>query len=504
MLEVKKLNIVTFKDRHIIKDLNITIKVGDKIAVIGEEGNGKSTLLKCIYKKEMVEKYANVTGSILKRGIQIGYLEQFLDTGWNDKTVEEYFLKSTIEEEPNYEKYNEVYQLEGIFEQLKIPRIFWEQPTLIKNLSGGEKVKIQLAKLLFYEPDVLLLDEPTNDIDITTLKWLEQFINTTTLPIMYISHDETLLENTANAILHLEQLHNKTKAKYTLEHMGYQEYIQKRKYLLERQEKIAKNEKKEFDKQKQRYDRIAQSVEYKQETITRQDPAKGRLLKKKMKSVKALEKRLDAMELTQRPEAEEAIFGKFHKETQVPNSKVILDWHLKELKIEDKIIKKDIDIQVIGNEKIGIIGKNGSGKTTLLKTIYQDMKRRKDITVGYMPQNYDELLEPNITPEQFLNPEGKREIQTIARTYLSSMKFISEEILGKIEILSGGQKAKLFLVKLMMERNDVLLLDEPTRNLSPLSNPVIRSLLKKYKGAIISVSHDRKYIEEVCDKVYEM
>ena len=161
-------------------------------------------------------------------------------------------------------------------------------------------------------------------------------------------------------------------------------------------------------------------------------------------------------------------------------------------------------MQVIGNEKIGIIGNNGSGKTTLLKKIYQEMRQRKDITVGYMPQDYNELLDPNITPEQFLNPEGKKDGQTLARTYLASMKFIPEETVGKIETLSGGQKAKLFLVKLMIDNYDVLLLDEPTRNLSPLSNPVIRSLLKEYEGAIISVSHDRKYIKEVCDRVYKI
>ena len=308
MLEVKNLSIVTFKDRQIIKNLNITVNTGDKIAIIGEEGNGKSTLLKCIYHKEIVEKYAKVTGDVLKKGLQIGYLEQFLDTRWNEKTVEAYFLTNTIGEEPDYEKYNEINELEKILGKLTIPKRFWDQPTIIKNLSGGERVKIQLAKILFYKPDLLLLDEPTNDIDISTLDWLEQFINTTTLPVIYISHDETLLENTANAILHLEQLHHKTEANYTFEHIGYQEYIRKRKYLLQRQEQIAKNEKSQFDKQKRKYDRIAQSVEYKQENITRQNPSKGRLLKKKMKSVKALEKRLDSVELTKRPDPEEAIF----------------------------------------------------------------------------------------------------------------------------------------------------------------------------------------------------
>lgn len=348
----------------------------------------------------------------------------------------------------------------------------------------------------------MLLDEPTNDLDIETLEWLENFILSNDKPIIYISHDETLLERTANCILHLEQLENKTKSKWTYEHIGYASYVEKRRNLIDRQNQMAKNDEKEHQKQVDKMNRIYQSVEYKQETITRQNPGKGRLLAKKMKTVKALEKRLDEKELTKKIHPEEAIFGKFHNDEEIHSSKVILDYKQPELKIGDKVVKRDVEIKVIGNQKWCILGKNGSGKTTLMKEIYIALKDRSDIKVGYMPQNYDDELELDISPVDFLNVNRTKEKEQTARTYLASMKLTKEEMLHPISELSGGQKAKVFLVKLMMEENNVLLLDEPTRNLSPLSNPVIRNLLKEFTGAIISVSHDRKYIEEVCDHIY--
>ena len=176
-----------------------------------------------------------------------------------------------------------------------------------------------------------------------------------------------------------------------------------------------------------------------------------------------------------------------------------------ELKNNNKLLASNINLQIAGNKHIAIIGKNGVGKTTLIKKIYETLKDRTDIKTGYMPQNYEELLNLNKTAVNFLTENYKsKEFETIVRTYLASLKFTSEEVNNKIEYLSGGQKAKLLLIKLILDKSNVLILDEPTRNLSPLSNPVIRKLLREFKGTIISVSHDRKYINEVCDETYEL
>lgn len=502
MLEIKDLTIKTVKDRELISHLTFTLQQGDKLAIIGEEGNGKSTLLQYISNPSRIMDYAIVTGEVRKNGNKIGYLEQFLPDDWKECTVEDYLVKDNPKEEPIYERYNRFDELPKIFATLGIEKAYLQEDRKMGEISGGETVKIQLAKLLFLESDLLLLDEPTNDLDIETLEWLEEFIRTSKKPILYISHDETLLENTANCILHLEQLENKTKAKWTYEHMGYLDYREKRARQINRQNQIAENEQRQYQKQEEKWNRIYQSVAYKQETITRQNPSKGRLLAKKMKTVKAIEKRLEKQELTQKIHPEEAIFGKFHKQEGIHASKVILDLDFHNA--DSKIKKEHIVLKVVGKEKWCILGKNGVGKTTLLKKIYNILQERKDIKIGYMPQNYDEILPLKKAAIQFLNPEGIKEKETLARTYLASMKLTKEEMDSMMQNLSGGQKAKVFLVQMMLEPYHVLLLDEPTRNLSPLSNPVVRELLRNFNGAIISVSHDRKYIKEVCDHIYEM
>ena len=150
------------------------------------------------------------------------------------------------------------------------------------------------------------------------------------------------------------------------------------------------------------------------------------------------------------------------------------------------------------------MGANGVGKTTLLHKIREELISRKDICIEYMPQNYEELLNLNMTPVEFLDQSGDKQEQTKIRTYLGALKYTIDEMNHPIAELSGGQKAKILLLKMSLSEANVLILDEPTRNFSPLSGLVIRKILADYSGAIISISHDRKYIEDVCDKVYRL
>ena len=172
--------------------------------------------------------------------------------------------------------------------------------------------------------------------------------------------------------------------------------------------------------------------------------------------------------------------------------------------VDRHILARDIRLYIRGPEKICIIGKNGCGKTTLLRKIAEEMAKCTDIKVSYMPQNYEECLDENMTPVEFLTVSGDKEENSRIRTYLGSMKYTPDEMNHPIRDLSGGQRAKLLLLQMSMSGSDVLILDEPTRNFSPLSNPVIRQILKNFGGTILSISHDRKYIEEVVDKVYEL
>lgn len=560
MLQIKDLTITHKKDlRTIVEKFSFVLNAGDRAVMIGEEGNGKSTILKWIYSPGAIESYAEAEGSCIHTGEKLGYLPQELEIEERGKSVCEF-----LAEEESFWEYDRK-ELNGLARQLYFsPELFYSEQRM-GTLSGGEKVKVQMARILMGRPTILLLDEPSNDIDIETLEWLETFIRESELPILYVSHDETLIERTANMVIHLEQLRRKTLCRCTVAHMPYREYLEQREAGMEKQEREALNDRRQEKIRQEKLHRIMEKVDRDQANISRQDPAGGRLLKKKMKSVKSMERRFDreAEDMTRMPEAEEAIFLKFGQDIRIPAGKVILDFHCdrltagkkaekydretsrgggengspgegfrgngsgspevsfgekgKENSVESleeteremsesakKVLAEQIELYVKGAEKICITGRNGAGKTTLLRRIAAQLLTREDIHAAYMPQNYEELLDMSRTPVEYLCTTGGKEEVTRIRTYLGSMKYTADEMNHPTAELSGGQKAKVFLLKMSLSEADVLILDEPTRNFSPLSNPVIRNVLRAYGGTIISVSHDRKYIREVCDTVYEL
>lgn len=488
MIEIKNLSIKV-NDRYLVKDLSLNLNKNDKLAIIGEEGNGKSTLLKCIIG---ICNYAEVTGTINLNNNKIGYLEQHITESYKEQKVFDYLF---ISDNDYYNKINNLYKNLTI---LNIKDDILDKRMNI--LSGGEKIKVAILKLLLDDNDALLLDEPTNDLDIETLIWLENFINKIDKPIIYISHDETLLSKTANMILHIESLKKKTECKHTLLRIKYDEYVDLRLRTILHQTQVHNFEKKELEKKEEKLKWQKQRVEFEQNNISRSDPHGGRLLKKKMHNVKSQEKKLENIDITEKPDPEESIYFKF-EEVNIPNNKKILNLNNYNLIINNNNIK--INLEVYGNVHICIIGKNGTGKTTLIRKIYDMLKDRTDIKVGYMPQDYNDILNSYDNVLGFITNDSKnKEEITKSRMYLGNMKFTPEEMTGNIDNLSGGSKAKLILMKLVLDKCNVLILDEPTRNVSPLSNPVIRKVLKEFKGTIISVSHDRKYIEEVPNKIY--
>ena len=500
MLQIKNLSMCHTKDLHILsEDLSFVIGDRDKAAIIGEEGNGKSTLLKLIYDPELIENYIEYSGEIIKNGTVFGYLSQEIGEKDKEKTVAEFCRENGMDELLPYELYE-------IAMQLCIDADIFNSERKMKTLSGGEKVKVRMAAVLAKKPDMLLLDEPSNDIDIETLEWLEEFIASSDVPVLYISHDETLLERSANMIIHMEQLRRKTRARCTVAKLPYRRYVDERLLGFEKQEQLARSEKRDFDKKMDRYRQIYQKVEHQQENISRQDPAGGRLLKKKMHSVKSMGRRFEKEKenLTQMPEGEEAIFLRFGENAKIPNGKKVVSMKIPELFAGEKRLCGEIEFEVSGGEKICIIGRNGAGKTTFLKKIAEELLPRKDIKAAYMPQNYEEGFDLDKDPVELLMNGGTKEERTKIRTYLGSIKFTADEMSHPAKELSGGQKAKLFFAKMALGDYNVLILDEPTRNLSPLSNPEIREVLKNFGGVIISVSHDRKYIAEVCEKIYEL
>lgn len=491
MLEAKDLTITLTKNgRNLVEHFDFTLRAGDKTAIIGEEGNGKTTLLKYLYDPALVAGYCEASGRVSRKG-RLAYLPQQLPRALEATALEEYFSGAELWRLPS---------------ELALD-VGWACSTqTLGALSGGEKVKVQLARLLLGGPDALLLDEPTNDLDIETLEWMEGFLRKTPLPVLFISHDETLLANTANVIVHMEQLRRKQVCRVTVARTDYETYVNQRRAGFDKQAQIAQKQRDDYARQMARWRQIHDRVEHEQNSISRGDPHGGRLLKKKMASVLAQGRRFEREreQFTEFPDEEEAILSAFSARIKLPKGKTILELSLPELRVEGRVLAKDVQLYVSGGAHIGITGRNGAGKSTLLSEIWRQMEARRDITPAYMPQSYAERLDAEKTPLEFLDASYDKALVERARTFLGSMRFTHEEMTGKNGALSGGQQAKLLFLDMVLRGADVLVLDEPTRNFSPLSAPVIREALRSFGGTIISVSHDRLYLSEVCDEVYTL
>ncbi|MBQ5986186.1 MAG: ABC-F family ATP-binding cassette domain-containing protein [Clostridia bacterium] len=500
MVQAQHITITQKKDnRVLIEDFSFVVNDGEKAALIGEKGNGKSTLLKWLYDPALVEPYAEVSGQKHITGV-VGYLGQELTDVEQSLPVWEYLERICALSERSPRTVSQVVR------RLDIPEtLLWESRPM-RSLSGGERVKVRLCALLLHECDVLLLDEPSNDLDLATLTWLEGFLQRTPQTVLYVSHDETLLERTAEMILHIEQIRRKTIPRATAARLPYRQYMDERERRMAHQAQVAAFEQDAFRKKKERYLSIYNAVEHAQASVSRQDPSTGRLLKKKMHTVQAIGARLEKEQaaLTEAPEAEWAILPKFDEGVSLPAGKIVLDFALPKLTAGDRILSEDVRLHMAGPERVVIIGQNGCGKSTLLKTIADALLPRRDLSVGYMPQDYDDLLDAAASPIAFLAPQGDKETVTKARLYLGSMKYTTDEMTHSCAALSGGQRAKLLLLKMILDGNNVLLLDEPTRNFSPLSNPAVRNLLRAFGGAILAVSHDRMFLREVATRIVRM
>lgn len=494
MLELQNVTIqMRGDDRVLVENFSFALADTDKAVIIGEEGNGKSTLLEFIYEKELIGDYCDFSGTVRNDG-KAGYLTQTASDEMLGTAVSDLFADK--------EYYTHVRTLEAL--GIPLETIFSERK--LSTFSGGEKVKLRLALILMDDPDVLLLDEPTNDLDIEALEWMEGFIKSSKIPILFVSHDETLIENCANVIIHMEQLGGKKTPRITVVRCSYKEYLEFRAGSFEHQRMVAQKQRDDYDRQMERWRQIYNKVDHEQSSISRGDPSGGRLLKKKMHSVLSLGKRLEreAEDFVDFPETETAILTKFDPVISVPAGKTVIDIKLDRLQAGDILLAENVNLFVAGPEHVGITGRNGAGKSTLLDIVWNELKDRKDITAAYMPQDYLDVLDYDLSPVEYLAKHYSKDEVTKARTYMGSMRFTRPEMTGKIGELSGGQKAKILFLDMVLKNANVLVLDEPTRNFSPLSCPVIRDALRSYHGAVISISHDRKYLAEVCDRVLEL
>ena len=495
MLTVRNLTIVHKKDlTALLENLSFTVSPGERIAVIGEEGNGKSTLLRAVMGDPSIHAYCEISGQILNT-FSCGFLPQELPEGKRAMSAYDFFC----EDDAFFDKTPG--ELGSLASRLRLPADVFYSEQQMRAFSGGERVKLQLARLLLSSPQLLLLDEPSSDLDMDTMRWLEEFLVSCGLTVLFISHDETLLSRAATGILLLERLRRRQVPRSSLCRQGYPDFVKSRADLFAHQEQVARKEREEYQEKMERYAQIRSRVEHEQNAISRRDPQGGRLLKKKMHAVMATGRRFEreAENMTAMPESEEAIFAKLACDP-LPASKTVLALDLPELTVDGRTLAENIRLTVAGREKIALTGKNGAGKSTLLRLIWHTLKTRTDIRAFYMPQDPGDLLHMEKTPLEMLAVTGDKAERDKNSVALGSMKFTAEEMHHPCRGLSGGQKAKLMFLMMANSGANVLLLDEPTRNLSPLSGPVIRALFDGYPGCIIAVSHDRAFISAVCTR----
>ena len=520
MLIISNLSLILKKDlRVLIKDFSLTVNKKDKIGIIGEEGNGKSSLLKAIYNQEEASKYLEIKGTINIKNEKIGYLPQMFEKELLEKSVYELLNEKIDYSLLDYKKYYFYIDKFNLDEEKLLSSSF-----LVGNLSGGERIKLFLLIELMKEPTVLLLDEPSNDLDLLSLNLLEELIINLNIPVIFISHDEHFLSRCANRIVHIESLKSKSEARVSVKNLSYDDYYQTREDFLDKNIREFNKDKENFEKKIEKYNRVYQSVNYALNTVSRQAPSVAKNLKDKMHSIKSMEKRYikEKENLTQKYEVEDAINLKFDNldkgKSGSSNSKInylvdankeVLDLNIDSLKVNSGItlIDKQISLYIKGAKKVALIGENGVGKTTLLRLIYHELKKNTSFKVGYMSQNYDDELLNYLSPLDYLsktlNVSNKEDLTKI-QTYLGSLKLTYEEMNRSISSLSGGEKAKIFFAKLILEKDNVMLLDEPTRNISPLSNKAFINSIKEYNGVLIAVSHDRNFVYQVFDDIYEL
>ena len=520
MLIISNLSLILKKDlRVLIKDFSLTVNKKDKIGIIGEEGNGKSSLLKAIYNQEEASKYLEIKGTINIKNEKIGYLPQMVEKELLEKSVNELLNEKIDYSLLDYKKYYFYIDKFNLDEEKLL-----SSSLLVGNLSGGERIKLFLLIGLMKEPTVLLLDEPSNDLDLLSLNLLEELIINLDIPVIFISHDEHFLSRCANRIVHIESLKSKSEARVSVKNLSYDDYYQTREDFLDKNIREFNKDKENFEKKIEKYNRVYQSVNYALNTVSRQAPSVAKNLKDKMHSIKSMEKRYikEKENLTQKYEVEDAINLKFDNldkgRSGSSNSKInylvdankeVLDLNIDSLKVNSGItlIDKQISLYIKGAKKVALIGENGVGKTTLLRLIYHELKKNTSFKVGYMSQNYEDELLNYLSPLDYLsktlNVSNKEDLTKI-QTYLGSLKLTYEEMNRSISSLSGGEKAKIFFAKLILEKDNVMLLDEPTRNISPLSNKAFINSIKEYNGVLIAVSHDRNFVYQVFDDVYEL
>ena len=500
---------------YLFKDTNFTIKKGDKIGLVGKNGAGKSTLLKILSGE--INFYE---GNVVPEGnITIGFLKQDLDfvkgrTVW-DETMQAFeqinALKDELEEvnhqlatRTDYESdaytdlinrmtdlndlllNHDAYNLEGDVEKILFGLGFKADDfqKITDEFSGGWRMRIELAKLLLQQNDLMLLDEPTNHLDMESIIWLEDFLKDYQGSMLLVSHDKQFMTSTCNRTF---DVNNRKVDDYKA---NYSKYLELRKDRKEKLIQAKKNQDAE--------------VKHTEELIN-----KFRASASKASFAQSLIKKLDKLE---RIEVENDDVSKFNIRFQpsVQPGKVIFEAQNLGKAYGKKQIFDGVDFIVERGARIALLGQNGQGKTTLAKILAGDItdfsgswNLGHNVNIGYFAQNQEEVLTPDKTVLQEAEDSATEETRPRVRDLLGSFLFQGEDVTKKTKVLSGGERNRLALCKLLLRPFNTLIMDEPTNHLDIQSKEIIKLALQKFEGTLIVISHDREFLQGLSDKIFE-
>ena len=505
---------VEFGVKPLFSNVSFVVNDNDRIALVGKNGAGKSTLLKILYRLQ-----SPTSGNVsVSSDTTIGYLPQVMNLK-DDTTVREEAskafagisslkaeldrLNAELAQREDYESegYLDLVErftathdklqilgadnceanLERTLSGLGFKRTDFDRPT--KEFSGGWRMRIELAKILLQKPDVLLLDEPTNHLDIESIQWLEQFLSQSAKSVVLVSHDRAFLNNVTNRTLEISC------GKITDYKVKYDQYVELRKERREQQIRAYENQQKEIADIKDFIERF------------RYKPTKAVQVQSRIKQLeKIVPIEIDEVDNS-------SMHLKFPPCMRSGDYPVICEDVRKDY--GDHMVFGNVNLTVKRGEKVAFVGRNGEGKSTLVKCILNEipytgnLKIGHNVQIGYFAQNQAQLLDNSLTVFDTIDSVARGDVRLRINDILGAFMFGGEASEKKVSVLSGGEKSRLAMIRLLLEPVNLLILDEPTNHLDMRSKDVLKEAIKAFDGTAIVVSHDREFLDGLVTKVYE-
>lgn len=513
MLNIHNLS-VSFGGTYLFEEVTFRLGAGDRVGLVGKNGAGKSTMLKILSGEQQYDSGVIAT----EKEIKLGFLKQDIDFIKGRTVLEEAYqafeeikkaeakidkinhqlVTRTDYESESYSQliedlsdvthhyeilggYNYVGDTEKILLGLGFKREDFDKAT--DTFSGGWRMRIELAKLLLQYNDVLLLDEPTNHLDIESIIWLEQFLRNYPGVVVIVSHDKMFLDNVTNRTIEISL------GKAYDFNKPYSQYLELRQELREKQLATQKNQEKKIEQ-------------------TEKLIEKFRAKASKASMAQSLIKKLDKVERIEVDEDDNSVMNISFPVSITPGRVVVEAEHVTK-KYGEKTILKDIELLVERGSKIAFVGQNGQGKSTLIKAITKDIdyqgtiKLGHNVQLGYFAQNQAEYLDGEITLLETMENAATDTNRSKVRDMLGAFLFRGDDVEKKVKVLSGGERNRLALCKLLLQPINVLVMDEPTNHLDIKSKNVLKAALQKFEGTLLLVSHDRDFLQGMSNIVYE-